>query len=324
MKKRIDLFWYFFLIIVAFVVCFMFSSTRASAEFVGGEIPGDNSGDITVNPPPIQGEELYEQCHTYITTNIISAESLSEALNGRIYADFTQEDCMEMINIASKREVIKNLLDKSSYVVTPSASGNFYGLDISNLEIGQTYTFSSNIPVGTFKIATTAYSEISIMEDNANGFTQFTFVHENKFNSTQYLFLWLFDTESYPTDITQLESYNIQIEKGSTATKYVSYDYHREYYQEGHNEGITYADNRINTESASFNNGYNTGTRDGYNQANNEGKILGDFIPSLLGGFGTFFLTLLNIDILGFNLLTVLGILITVLGIIVVIKFLKG
>ena len=73
-----------------------------------------------------------------------------------------------------------------------------------------------------------------------------------------------------------------------------------------------------------YNNGLIEGQRLGYQNANEDGEILGSFIPNLLGGIGSFFLTIMNIDILGFNLLTLFGILITILGVIVVLKFLKG
>ena len=337
MKRKIDVFWYWFLIIVAFVICFMFSSVKANAATIGGEIPGD------VNDPGTSEEaNLYEQCHTYITTNIISAESLTEALNGKIYADFTQEDCMEMINIASKREVIKNVLNLSS--VSSSNNGISYKVEeniilngtaagsasiyFNNLNIvSETYTVSIQNITGSFtgnyyiNFFNSSGSEVASLNNNKNVFT-----FSNQVNRIQI----------YISNGSKFENFNfnLQLEKGSSKTPYVSYDYHREYYE----EGIDYADNRVNTNSSSYTQGvtdadnrvnadsvnYKTGLAEGYERANEEGKILGDFIPSLLGGFGSFFLTLLNIDILGFNLLTVLGILITVLGIVVVIKFLKG
>lgn len=73
-----------------------------------------------------------------------------------------------------------------------------------------------------------------------------------------------------------------------------------------------------------YNEGHTDGQAVGYEKAVKDGKSLGTFIPNLLGGIGSFFLMLLNIDFLGFNLLSVIGILITILGIIVVIKFIKG
>lgn len=349
MKRKIDIFWYWFLIIVAFVICFMFSSVKANAATIGGEIPGD------VNDPGTSEEtNLYEQCHTYITTNIISAESLTEALNGKIYGNFTQEDCMEMINIASKREVIKNLVnlqDRSTILYEGINYGYFNqvlilnGTSTGSPQLGQTlnpielngdYTFTvifeGSFVSGGDRLFLTLVNEsgqqILYCQPNVTQ-TKCSQTKTNLNTTITQLRIW-----AHSGDVFNDFKIKIQLEKGSTATPYVSYDYHREYYE----EGIDYADNRVNTNSTSYTQGvtdadnrvntnstnYKKGVSDGYEKANKEGKLLGNFIPSLLGGFGSFFLTLLNIDILGFNLLSVIGILITVLGIVVVIKFLKG
>ena len=66
------------------------------------------------------------------------------------------------------------------------------------------------------------------------------------------------------------------------------------------------------------------GKAQGYDKAVSDGKSLGTFIPNLLGGFGSFFLTILNIDILGFNLLSIFGIAITIGIIILILKFMRG
>ena len=76
--------------------------------------------------------------------------------------------------------------------------------------------------------------------------------------------------------------------------------------------------------AAGYTQGRTDGKVEGYQKANDDGKILGGFIPSLLGGFGSFFLTIMNIDILGFNLLTLFGIFITIASIVIIVKFLKG
>ena len=88
----------------------------------------------------------------------------------------------------------------------------------------------------------------------------------------------------------------------------------------GNEEGINYADGRVNTDSTN----YKSGLSQGYKKASEDGKSLGTFIPNLLGGFGSFFLTILNIDILGFNLLSIFGIVITIGIIILILKFMRG
>lgn len=331
-----------YLIIPLFSIFAFFLLFNTNVSATGVLVPDDGSGgttlvpgydDITANPP-ISGEELYEQCHTYITTNIISAESLAEALGDKIYTSFTQEDCMEMINIASKREVIKNLFNFSKLSVRNSTvdydnetvsvtqyNGNAATVqlkDLANVEVGQTYVLS----------ATTT---------STNKFVYLTGTNT----------LWYYGTSRtiIESDLTSIIVFygannethtisNIQIEKGTKKTPYVSYDYHREYYQEGidyadcrvntnstsYTQGVTDADNRVNTDSTN----YKAGVSSGYEKAVVEGKSLGTFIPNLLGGFGSFFLTILNIDILGFNLLTVFGIIVAVAGVIIILKIVRG
>lgn len=319
-----------------FVFFFMFNTANVSAAVSGGDVvdPGDNAGGAFIPGTSEEELELYEQCTDYITTNIISAESLTEALNGKIYGNFTQEDCMEMINIASKREVIKNVFNQNEYVT----DGFSLAFDISNLEIGQTYTFSSNLPIYWFKISDSSGGYNSLVKEGYNLLFSFTMSRHKEIPSsvTQYLFISVNPNNIYDavTDISQLDGYNLQIEKGSTATPYVSYDYHREYYQ----EGIDYADNRVNTNSTSYTQGvtdadnrinknslnYKQGVSEGYDRASKDGKVLGNFIPTILGGFGSLFLTIFNIDVLGFNLLSIFGIAITIGIIIIILKFARG
>lgn len=73
-----------------------------------------------------------------------------------------------------------------------------------------------------------------------------------------------------------------------------------------------------------YNNGLVEGQKLGYKNANEDGEVLGSFIPNLLGGFGSFFLTIMNIDILGFNLLSIFGIAITIGIVIIILKFMRG
>lgn len=118
----------------------------------------------------------------------------------------------------------KNLLDISKVFSEPTLC-----FDVSSLEIGQTYTFSSNKPIKTFKISNNRQNYNSVYFTNPGfGFTTFTFVMARdehiSVNAKQYLFLYLFElTSDYVTDISQLNGYNLQIELGDTATDYVPY-----------------------------------------------------------------------------------------------------
>lgn len=343
-----------YLIIPLFSLFAFFLLFNTNVSAIGVLIPDDGSGDITANPS-IPGEELYNQCHTYITTNIISAESLTEALNGKIYGNFTQEDCMEMINIASKREVIKNMfninsvsdrhsnvytevLEDGTIIIHSSVNDGISRISyLVNVEIGKTYTFSlENVEMTRTNSPNFMISSYG-QPDSADycNFTPSTVYYHNKctFTATTnevYIKAYV----SYSAAGETLKIVKPMLELGSTKTRYVSYDYHREYYQEGieyadgrvntnstsYAQGVTDADNRVNTNSTN----YKTGVASGYEKATKDGKSLGTFIPNLLGGFGSFFLTILNIDILGFNLLSIFGIAITIGIIILILKFMRG
>lgn len=337
---------------------FLFFNIKASAT--GVLVPDDGSGDVSV-VPPISGEELYEQCHTYITTNIISAESLTEALNGKIYGNFTQEDCMEMINIASKREVIKNLFDINNcewsnqayfendmlYVISTGGNGGYTVCNKSiNVEYLEYFSVRGEYEKGTFRFIVRSYDKNNnIIQNGLSGINNYNVIYGGQFNdgystfqiidsNVHYIKLGFVALDSGTISGNYYYFKNIQIEKGRTITPYVSYDYHREYYQEGidyadgrvntnstsYTQGVTDADNRVNTDSVN----YKTGEQEGYQKATKDGKSLGTFIPNLLGGFGSFFLTILNIDILGFNLLTVFGIIVAVAGVIIILKIVRG
>lgn len=119
----------------------------------------------------------------------------------------------------------KNLFDISNFSFAPSL-----GFDVSLLEIGKTYTFSSNKPILGLKISNSSTGYNSVQYQNSGGFTTFTFVMQRNSNipetSTQFLFIYLLGlSPDYVTDISQLNGYNLQLEEGSTATPYVPYGY---------------------------------------------------------------------------------------------------
>ena len=117
---------------------------------------------------------------------------------------------------------VENLLNKNNYV---SIDGKI-GIDISNLVIGKTYTFSSNIAINTFKISNTYTGYNSVYNNNVNGFKDYTFVMARDQNisesETQYLYIKL-DSNNWATNITQLNDFNLQIEQGTKANSYTPY-----------------------------------------------------------------------------------------------------
>lgn len=113
----------------------------------------------------------------------------------------------------------KNLFNNANYTINTGA----LAFDISHLEMGEEYTFSTNVAVGWLKISDGRDGYNSVQRTGT--FTQYTFTMTRNVNipegSTQYLFLG--EAGSFYTSIGSVTSKNIQIEKGSAATSYEPY-----------------------------------------------------------------------------------------------------
>lgn len=130
----------------------------------------------------------------------------------------------EIVFAESERQKSKNLFDINNY--TTKVIGGL-GFDISNLEMGKTYTFSTSSPVGWFKISdgSTGYNSVAA-ESQSNDIYQFTFTMTRNVNisdtATQYLFLGTGDFELYSLD--EVLTRDIQIEEGTIATSIQPYN----------------------------------------------------------------------------------------------------
>lgn len=170
------------------------------------------------NKSPYATKTSKEECNWFATDNYETTEgSIITINNGNIknyliYGNSTQETRSG-----------KNLFDKNNY---SQDSINIVQFDITNLEIGKTYTFSSNIPITWFKISNTKDGYGSVQYSNTNGFAKYTFTMSRNSNiassATQYLYLGIKGLTFVDT-ISDLNNYNIQIEEGSSATEYEEY-----------------------------------------------------------------------------------------------------
>lgn len=117
-----------------------------------------------------------------------------------------------------------NLFDKDNYTI----KGVNIAFDISNLIIGQQYTFSCNLPITWFKISKASDSFNSVALRNDNGFTTFTFYMKRDSHileeETQYLFIGV-STEKlgFIKNINEVANYNFKIQKGDQSTPYSKY-----------------------------------------------------------------------------------------------------
>ena len=170
------------------------------------------------NKSPYATKTSKEECNWFATDNYETTEgSVITINNGNIknyliYGNSTQETRSG-----------KNLFDKNNY---SQDSINIVQFDITNLEIGKTYTFSSNIPITWFKISNARNGYGSVQYSNTNGFAKYTFTMSRNSNiassATQYLYLGIKGLTFVDT-ISDLNNYNIQIEEGSSATEYEEY-----------------------------------------------------------------------------------------------------
>lgn len=117
----------------------------------------------------------------------------------------------------------KNKLNINKY----ETKGYGLGFDISSLEIGKTYTLSSNKPFTYMKISDWTWNYNSVMHSNKEGFYELTFVMSKNENisetAKQYIFFQITTAEVFVQDASELEGYEIQIEEGPTVTRYEPY-----------------------------------------------------------------------------------------------------
>lgn len=115
-----------------------------------------------------------------------------------------------------------NLFDKDDYTILDDTFGFK-----CNLKIGETYTFSSNLNIRWIKISNYSSGYGSVQIANEDGFNDFTFTMSKNENipdeDTQYIFIGLIGDDNFISEISELDDYLIQIQKGTTATQYTPY-----------------------------------------------------------------------------------------------------
>jgi hypothetical protein len=154
----------------------------------------------------------------------ISSNTQVTCLGARFENPIVHKDDDEVRFAESERQKSKNLFDINNY--TTKVVGGL-GFDISNLEMGKTYTFSTSSPIGWFKISdgSTGYNSVAA-DSQSNDLYQFTFTMTRNINisdtATQYLFLGTGNFELYSLD--NVLTRNIQIEEGTVATAWQPYN----------------------------------------------------------------------------------------------------
>ena len=117
--------------------------------------------------------------------------------------------------------VSRNLFNKNNYFYD---SNGVLGFRL-NLELGKTYTISSNKPLYIAKFAPSSGDDTNNKGPEIwNSFTSWTFVAGNNTNNylNNNLFLGVQEW-TWSTNINDFADYDIQVEEGTTATNYVPY-----------------------------------------------------------------------------------------------------
>lgn len=116
-----------------------------------------------------------------------------------------------------------NLFDKNNF----ASFGDYIGFDISNLKIGETYTFSTNLPIVWFKISIEAMGVTSVEINGYRNEITFEMTRNSAIPETskQYLFIGINGNNIYDPvhDISELNDYEMQIEKGSVKNQFQPY-----------------------------------------------------------------------------------------------------
>lgn len=115
----------------------------------------------------------------------------------------------------------KNLFNKTNYIIDLTGKIGF----VLDLEKGETYTISSNLPLYVAKFANSSpASGNNVGPQHWGQFNQWTFTAgdniANVLNNTLFLGI---SVNTITSNISDFDNYNIQIEKGSVATTYEAY-----------------------------------------------------------------------------------------------------
>lgn len=120
----------------------------------------------------------------------------------------------------------KNLLDMNSYAIWTDSG---LGFKLENLIEGQTYAFSTNIPIKQMKVSNAPWGYSCNGGKNVDsGFIENKWVHKRaeQLSPTTPLYLFIIPVggTSFIEDITAFDGYQLQIEAGNKETEYKPYN----------------------------------------------------------------------------------------------------
>ncbi len=169
-----------------------------------------------------RNEAVLKEAKAYADKNMLFGKNnFANALKATASGEIIRVDDVSPIEHTVKAIVSgKNLFNINNYKTV----GGKLAFDISRLEIGEKYTLSSNIALGNIKISNqpNGYNSVTNYGVAKDVFTFTMSRNSNISESTaQYLFLGI--DSDFITDISQLEGFEILIEKGDAVTEYEPY-----------------------------------------------------------------------------------------------------
>ena len=118
----------------------------------------------------------------------------------------------------------ENLFDISTATIDEKGYVRFKCPDFT---VGETYTFSCAKPITVLKVSVAAVLVGSVIKNDVNGFTSYTFAFSRNDNWAEnaalYVYIKIQGSDDYVTDISQLNGYDLQFNKGPTALPYQPY-----------------------------------------------------------------------------------------------------
>lgn len=166
----------------------------------------------------IEANDLQDECFIPIVQNNINKKIKKELLDETIVSP-TEPTGVNRKKVWFKKG--KNLFDKTNYIIDSAGKIGF----VLDLEKGETYTVSSNLPLYVAKFANSSPAAGNDVGPQHWGeFVQWTFTAgdniANVLNNTLFLGI---SVNTLTSNISDFDNYNIQIEKGSVATIYEDY-----------------------------------------------------------------------------------------------------
>ena len=190
------------------------------AELKGEKGDKGDTGDVTTN---YLHQNFAPAIRNTVSGSVITLNDVSP-IEHELEIKLTSDTITDFSGVKVSRYG-KNLLDKDNVKLKEEC----IGIDISHLQIGKEYTFSSNKPLMWFKISNTSSGHNCIVATDVLYTTRtFVMARHSAISDKENLYIFLAYEGENGRRVTfkkkeELEEYNLQLEYGKKLTEYESY-----------------------------------------------------------------------------------------------------